>query len=340
MLINDHFDTNLGTYYQARYLLSILAETPNLRIIDLRKFCSDISMDWIYSFSGSIALLQFLGYLEIEDHTFAQLTDTGKSFLSFNEEVNKKELLKVLWNNLENQKLLVDIFGNVTFTYDVIYNAISFFRHEIPLQYSALRNFFIDIGFFEIHQSNRLFVAQCYSPFFENYILPSLSIALLDDFETSLNQKSSRKLSFEMLQQRLSLLTQFGDEAEEFVFRLEQTKYAGHPLSDRIKIISKIDVAAGYDIISLKDYNSRSIDNFIEVKSFSGNRRFFWSQNEISVAKIKGDEYCLCLVDRSRISETEYRPTIIQNPYKTIFENDEFIKFPESYQILFPATIT
>jgi len=339
MLINDHFDTNLGTYNQALYLLSIVADASNPRIIDLQKFCSDISIDWNYSFSGLLALLQFLEYLEIEDYTFVHLTGKGKNFLSFNKEGKKDELLKVLWQKLDQHNILVDIFGNVTFTYDVFYNTISFFRHEIPLQYSALRNFLIDIGFFENLQSNRLLVAQSYSQFFENNLLPSISTALLDELKSSLDRPVNRRISFEMLQKRLALQTQFGDEAEEFVFRLEQNKFAGHPLHDRIKIISKIDIAAGYDIISLKNLDSSSIDNFIEVKSFSRNHCFYWSHNEISVAKIKGDDYCLCLVDRSRISEIEYRPTIIQNPYKTIFENDEFIKLPESYQINFPPTI-
>lgn len=340
MLINDHFDKNLGTYNQAIYLLSIVAETYNPRIIDLWKYCSDISMEWIYSFSGSLALLQFLEYLEIEDNTFTHLTDEGKDFLNSNDEGKKDELLKVLWQKLVAQNFLVNIFGNVTFTYDVFYNAISFFRHEIPLQFSALRNFLIDINFFENIQPNRLFVAQCYTRFFENNLLPSISIALLGELESSMDQRLDKNISFEMLQKRLALQIQFGDEAEEFVFRLEQSKFSGHQLFDRIKVISKIDVSAGYDIISLKNFDSSSIDKFIEVKSFSGSHRFFWSQNEISVAKIKGDDYCLYLVDRSRISEIEYTPIIIQNPYKAVFENDEFIKLPESYQISFPSTIT
>lgn len=340
MLITDHFNKNLGTYNQALHLLTIVANTPSPRIVDLQKFCSDISIEWTYSFLGSLALLEFLNYFEIEDGIFTTVTSEGNGFLNLPEEEKRFELIKTLWDNLIARELLLYVFRSVRFTFDVIHNAISFFRHEIPPKFSALRNFLIDIEFFETKQSNRLFIGQGYSQYFEQNILPALSMITMDSYELYSELNLDCGISYEMLQNRLAIQTRLGDEAEFYVLRLEQSKFADHPLHDRIKIISKIDVAAGYDIVSLKDSESKSVDNFIEVKSFSRNHRFYWSQNEISVAKIKGDDYCLCLVDRSRISETEYKPTIIQNPYKTIFENDEFIKFPESYQIHFPPTIT
>jgi hypothetical protein len=65
---------------------------------------------------------------------------------------------------------------------------------------------------------------------------------------------------------------------------------------------SHIDVSAGYDIASLKDQGSSIIDKFIEVKSYSGSPYFYWSKNEIEVAKQERDNYFLYLINRDEIS--------------------------------------
>jgi len=46
-------------------------------------------------------------------------------------------------------------------------------------------------------------------------------------------------------------------------------------------------VNAGYDIQSFNDNKSIIIDKFIEVKSYEGTPYFYWSKNEVEVAKLK-----------------------------------------------------
>ena len=56
------------------------------------------------------------------------------------------------------------------------------------------------------------------------------------------------------------------------------------------------------------------IDKLIEVKSYENIVNFYWSNNEMEVAKKEQDNYFLCLVDRNEISNSGYDPIMIQNP--------------------------
>ena len=60
---------------------------------------------------------------------------------------------------------------------------------------------------------------------------------------------------------------------------------------------------------------------------------FFWSENEVDVAKIKAEKYILGLVDYSRINDPEYHPEYIRNPYKAVFEGNEWLVNSASYRI-------
>ena len=75
------------------------------------------------------------------------------------------------------------------------------------------------------------------------------------------------------------------------------------------------------------------LNRFIEVKSFSGNESFFWSRNEIDVAKIKENEYFLYLVDRTKMNNDGYEPIIIQNPYEHVLNNEQWSKRIEKYYL-------
>ncbi len=96
-----------------------------------------------------------------------------------------------------------------------------------------------------------------------------------------------------------------------------------------------LPVGAGYDIVSFNGLESMVLDRLIEVKSFSGTPSFHWSRNEIDVARFKKEQYFIYLVDREKMSEESYIPTIIQNPYESVLENDiEWNKRVDSYFIV------
>ena len=101
-------------------------------------------------------------------------------------------------------------------------------------------------------------------------------------------------------------------------------------LSEMVKQVSQVDPYVGYDIASFdgRDSDGSLHDRFIEVKSTTSiTPRFFWSRNEINVARKYGDQYWLYLwtdVEGSAILH------MIQNPYIELFETGE--PKPEPYE--------
>ncbi len=139
-----------------------------------------------------------------------------------------------------------------------------------------------------------------------------------------------KKVTIEQLRKTLEFEQRVGDAGEEFVLRFEKNRL--HPEKARMVMrISQVDVAAGYDIVSLQDNDSASIDRFIEVKTYIGKKHFHWSSNEIDVAKLRRNLYHLCLVDYEKIDEPGYMPEYIQNPYENVFDSSSWLREPDSY---------
>ena len=97
--------------------------------------------------------------------------------------------------------------------------------------------------------------------------------------------------------------------------------------------MAEYSVAEGFDILSFNTTDSLENDRYIEVKSYSKNPYFYWSKNEIDVAHKKANNYFLYLIDRDKITQSDYEPIIIQNPIIHIFNNAQWIKEIENYRI-------
>lgn len=121
---------------------------------------------------------------------------------------------------------------------------------------------------------------------------------------------------------------QLGELAEKYVFDFECRRLE----RDDIMLVSEIDYAAGFDIASFSSNQSEEFDRFIEVKSYSLKCRFFWSKNEIKVAKEIGNKYFLYLVDRSQMHDAAYEPQIIQNPAKKLFSDENWLLEEDGFQ--------
>lgn len=106
-----------------------------------------------------------------------------------------------------------------------------------------------------------------------------------------------------------------GERAEEYVLAVERSRLIGHKNIAWVRRISIENVSAGYDIRSYESLQSIICDRFIEVKGFSQGCDFYWSANEIEIAKKAGDKYFLCLVDLAKIDDEGYRPQYIRDPY-------------------------
>ena len=112
-----------------------------------------------------------------------------------------------------------------------------------------------------------------------------------------------------------------GRLAEQWVLGFEKRRLSTHPLRDQVVRVSDDNVNAGYDIASFLSIGSLHYDCFIEVKSYTGHKRFYWTRNEISTARLLGEKYCLYLVDRDKMGLLDYSPQIIPGPYSALFES-------------------
>ena len=210
-----------------------------------------------------------------------------------------------------------EIMNSTMFSYDVVQSRYSFRNELLPLSLSGIRNMLISQGFLIPVRDNQtaiFFIAPVYEKIIAKHC------------------KDKRKqFSLAVLKKQLEDNDIAGEKAEQFVLSFEKRRI-GHPLCERIKQISEIDVSAGYDIVSFNSCQSQSLDRFIEVKALSSSG-FYWSKNEYAIAKLKGEQYYLYLVELSRINEQGYIPQIIQNPACTIMRNDEWFVEVQSYHI-------
>ena len=126
----------------------------------------------------------------------------------------------------------------------------------------------------------------------------------------------------------------FGQRAEEFVYKFERERLKSNKnLQSKVQIISGLNVAAGFDIVSYEGVNSVLPDRLIEVKAYTEKPAFYWSRNEIEVSKKKGEKYYLYLVENSLISKEDYLPIIIRNPYTHVYKADDWNKNVNTYYV-------
>lgn len=186
-------------------------------------------------------------------------------------------------------------------------------RHNISYKYACYRNLLIALEILEKCTGGNYYINE-----------------LLSDL---LAKQNSRKLKFteESLLKKLEEQRIQGEKGELFVLDYEKRRLNTKKDISKIKRISILDVTAGYDIVSFNDINSNTIDRFIEVKSYNGKPHFYWSANEIQVAKIKSKNYYLYLMDINKISDCDYIPMIICDPVSYFDNNQEWVSKPQSY---------
>lgn len=119
-------------------------------------------------------------------------------------------------------------------------------------------------------------------------------------------------------QQLEALQKHIGDRGEDFALRYERYRLHAHPRVGDVSIIGRRDVGMGYDIISFQGVNSRMLDRYIEVKTFSSEPHFFLSASEQAAATKYGDSYFIYLIDVNKICVPGYEPVIIQNPVRSL----------------------
>ena len=140
--------------------------------------------------------------------------------------------------------------------------------------------------------------------------------------------KKRTSVTQQHLEEIIKIEKEVGEKAEQLTLsyekeRLNELDYPDMAMS--IEQISKIDVAAGYDVESFNGKDSTlSPDRMIEVKGTSGSSPYFyWSENEIKTAKNLKEKYWvyLWIEVKSKTEGTLYKK--IQNPYEKLFRKSK-----------------
>jgi len=213
-----------------------------------------------------------------------------------------------------NQILTADLFA-----YDIEKQKYRLKNERIPLQLAYIRNLLIDFGFLNavrtVHYT-KIFVNPQYEEMIQRYCKPK-----------------KKTIDIEKLRKKIAANNMAGEKAELFVLNYEKRRIKSETLRSKIRLISDIDVCAGYDIISFDTENSNENDRFIEVKATSADLTFFLSSNELETAKLRGKNYYLYLVELQKIHENNYVPMIICNPASVLFSSEKWLLEPQTYKI-------
>ena len=309
---------NLGTPKYFYELVSILKESSKAwaegeidqlfynRIIDGRGI-----------FDGCVFVGLNIGILVRNFENKLIVADAIVDYLNSEKQFHDK-FVEYLLNSLKENEDFHNIFSSQHISYDVVYRTIQINNSAFTFKFSRLKQLFIDFEILRVHPT----------PEFRKYIFNSRYKKIFDKF--ILPEIKKRKVGIEELKQDLEQKQIYGEEAELFVLAFEKTRLAN---KKGIDWVAEYSVAEGYDILSFNTISSTKNDRCIEVKSYTGSPYFFWSRNEMDIARIKGDEYYLYLVDRSQINNENYTPIIIQNPYHNVLNGSDWIKTVDKYKI-------
>ncbi|MHB0883243.1 protein NO VEIN domain-containing protein [Paenibacillus sp. SEL1] len=307
---------NLGSLEEILYVLTEAISKNPKRITDIEKFCLNSTLFYNIPNKGILSLLQFISAVSTCDSGL-YLSKVGEELLSseiegtIGEKIAKKVLSKILTNDEFSDFLDLD-----SIYFDYLHEAYIIKNNHIPFKYSGVRNLLIELGFFSSSSQvkNLLVIHVGYNDFLKGILRPV-----------------RKKISIKKFKEMQVLKEKYGREAEEFVLNYERNRISEHAQASKISQISDIDVSAGYDIISFNSLTSLVFDRFIEVKSYSKNLSFYWTNNEINVSRNKGSNYYLYLINREQMNEDGYEPYIIANPFETVYKNDIWKREPQTW---------
>ena len=283
----------------------------HIKVKDAEIICARSPGKHYLSVEDLISYCHALGWIQIsEDIIFA--SPDIVSILNDKDKLNEALIVSTVNQLFEEAMMDANMFY-----YDSVQCCYAFKNELLPLSLSSVRNVLISQGFLiplRDTQGTRFYISPAY------------------DALVAKHCKARRKqLSLEQLKEQLESNELVGEKAELFVLEYEKNRL-GLPLCEKVRRISEIDVAAGYDIVSFDSSQSREPNRFIEVKAVS-NAGFYWSRNEYEIAKLKGNAYYLYLVELSRIIQPTYTPQIIQNPATNVMESQEWFVEAQNFFI-------
>jgi len=314
---------NLGT---PKFFCELFTQLKNAK----QRWKKDNVMSYFYNriideqtiFDGCLPIAEAIGAVSIDKDGLITLNTSLEASL-VNEKYLSGKLLGMILQSFNKDEVFNEIFYSGSVSHDPVYKLIQIENSAFRFRYACFRKLLVDFELLYPHPDvniRKLIVNPKFKKLFDSQVILEIK---------------RRRIGIGELEKSLEQKQIYGAEAEVYVLAFEQKRLATHSGFENIERISEYDVGAGYDIVSFDKLESDELDRFIEVKSFSGTPSFHWSRNEIDVARFKKGQYFIYLVDRDKMNEVDYIPTIIQNPYERVLADDnEWNKVVDSYFIV------
>jgi hypothetical protein len=286
---------------QLHTLCNTLADTQVRHVSNIKRQYLENAL----SFDETLSLLEDL---EIVKNSSDELFPS-KAFPVTHDSIDdfKKKFLPVLFsaNGAVSEQLRIFLLNFQTERDKIFFKA----TENQKIKFSDTRNLLLELEFISASSDKTTY-----------FVNPDYADLFLKQF-------SRRKLSPETLKRKQAENDSIGLTAEKAVIDYEVKRLTNISLvPSEIEHTSQENVLAGYDIKSFEnnlDGNSRRIDRYIEVKAVSvEDFRFYWSRNEMEIAKIFGEKYFLYLLPvlSNNIFDFE-NLMMVNNPFKNIYSN-------------------
>ena len=295
-------NSQLGSITAIEYLLNLDGISTSETIESLRVASSGHFLSKTI-FLITLKLLEQMKYVDISESKVLR----KKHF-------NRAAFLEDFITHLDQIQVLNRVFYPANLKLDSSNNQYYLFTNSISLELSAIRNFLIDSKFLTQDSSKfKLYINSEFKKITEDFIFPLIE-----------NESVKRRLTPEGFKKLLETQERHGFEAELFVLEYERERLSMHPRVNDIQHVAKLNVSAGFDILSFSRNQSYILDREIEVKSYVGTPSFYLSRNEYNRAKKNKSGYFIYLVDREKIRTKNYNPTIIENPFESLKNSDNW----------------
>jgi len=276
-----------------------------------RQICS-FSNDIRVNFNSAVAFFEYLGFINVTANSL-EPTEAGKKLYSLLGGGFEEMFCEVCLNTVTTN----GVIDMTALRFDTVKGCYYIQKHGFPISAAVFRNVLIQLSALSERRDGSLELSERYEIIF-----------------AKVQKTSKRRMSLEALRKQLELQETQGEAAELFALEYERVRLAGALNVSKIKRISDIDVSAGYDIVSFENESSLEYDRFVEVKSYVGQPHFYWSKNEIDIATLLDDKYCIYLVNIEKIGKPNYAPAIILNPSKAVLTSSDWLLQPTSYLVL------
>lgn len=298
---------NLGTPKFHFYLLTEISKSKSVVWTrdDIASLYHNRSIDGRLVADGCLSLLVAFGILRESSENLVSIDPEFLHFLQAEAQFIDRVIERIL-SKVKDDRVFHQIFNSEFISHDVIYRQVQIENAAFPLRFSAFKQLLIDFQFLQEHPEltfSKFIINSRYKKAFDKVVLPEIR---------------KRKLGINELRKLLEQQQIYGEEAEKYVLQFERNRLSNR--AEDIVWVAEYLASEGYDIASFNSEESTEADRFIEVKSYSGNPYFFWSRNEIEIARIKRARYFLYLVNRDEITKKGYVPLIIGDPYQRVYK--------------------